>query len=91
MLDRNVFRPENGPPLKIAFKAVEDGRVTAKVFNLAGELVEPVFDADVFAGVWFQATWDGRNRDNETVASGVYFVSIKGGGLKSMRKVVVLK
>jgi flagellar hook assembly protein FlgD len=91
VLDRNIFRPNLGQPLVISLKAAVDGRVTVKVFNIAGELVRPVFEADVLAGLWFQATWDGRNADGEKVASGIYLVSVKGGGIQSIRKVVVLK
>ena len=62
-----------------------------KVFDLSGELVRPVFDDTVTHGLWFQATWDGRNYDGSTVASGVYFVSVRGAGIRSIRKVIVLK
>lgn len=68
-----------------------DGRVTVRIFNLAGEMVRPVFEADLRAGLWFQATWDGRNPDGEAVANGVYFVSVQGGGINSIRKVVLLR
>jgi hypothetical protein len=62
-----------------------------KVYNLAGELVRPVFEAEIQAGLWFQASWDGKNAEGEAVASGVYFISVKGAGLKSIRRVVVIK
>jgi hypothetical protein len=91
VLDQNIFRPGKGKPLTISMKADEPGRVTVRVFNLAGELVRPVFDADVLAGLWFQASWDGKNGSDETVASGVYFISVKGAGIRVIRKVVVLK
>ena len=91
VVDRNVFRPGQGPPLVISFKAPSDGLVTVKVYSLAGELVDPVFQAPVQQGLWFQATWDGRNMRGESVAAGLYFVSIKGAGIKSIRKVIVLK
>ena len=91
MLDRNVFKPGQGGTLVISFKADVDGMVTVKVFNLAGELIEPVFNAPVQAGLWFQAQWDGKNQYDETVASGVYFISVQGAGIRSIRKVIVLK
>jgi hypothetical protein len=91
VLDRNIFRPGSGRPLQISWRPVESGKVSVKVFNLAGELVRPVFEADVQAGLWFQASWDGLNLDGQKVASGIYLVSVKGGGIQSIRKVVVLK
>lgn len=72
-------------------KASESGRVTVKIFNLAGEQVRKPFDADVTANTWFQCAWKGDNEAGETVAAGVYVVSIQGAGIRSLRKVVVLK
>lgn len=89
--NKNVFNPEQGGTLTISLKAPDSGRVTVKVYNIAGELVRPVFEADVQAGLWFQAIWNGRNEDGDIVASGVYFVSVKGAGIKSIRKVVLMK
>jgi hypothetical protein len=91
VLDQNVFRPGRGRPLIISMKAPEPGHVTVKIYDVAGELVRTPFDAEVSAGLWFQATWQGENDFGEKVASGVYIVSVRGGGIRSIRKVVLLK
>jgi flagellar hook assembly protein FlgD len=91
VLDRNIFRPGQGGSLAISFKCPQDGTVRVKVYNLAGQLVRPVFDAPVQAGLWFQATWDGRNDRGDTISSGVYFISIRGAGIRTLRRVVVIK
>jgi flagellar hook assembly protein FlgD len=90
-LSRNIFKPTQGGSLDIGFKADADERVTVRVFNLAGELVRPVAEMEVKAGVLYGLKWDGRNADGEWVASGVYVVSVKGGNTRIIRKVVVLK
>jgi flagellar hook assembly protein FlgD len=87
----NVFNPEKGVPVSIWLKAPTDGTVQVKVFDIAGNLVRPVFDSSVSAGIAFQAAWDGKNDQGEIVASGVYFVSVRGAGIRTIRKVVVLK
>jgi hypothetical protein len=87
----NVFNPEKGGNLSIGFVAQTDGQVTVKVYNIAGSLVRPVFDTTCSAGQQYQANWDGKNGDGSTVASGVYFISVKGAGVRTIRKVVVLK
>lgn len=89
--DKNVFKPLQGGSVTISLKATESGMVTVKVYSIAGDLVRPVFQSEVQAGLWFQATWDGKNADGETVASGVYFVSVKGAGIRTIRRVVVIK
>jgi flagellar hook assembly protein FlgD len=65
--------------------------VWVRVYNLAGELVRTPFQAPLAAGVSFQTSWDGRNDAGDWVGSGVYFVSVKGSGFRSVRKVVLLK
>ena len=91
VLDRNVFRPGQGGPLKIAVKCTRAGRVTVKVYNMAGELVRMPFEADLLANSWTNAYWDGTNAQGSAVSAGIYFVSVQGGGIKSIRKVVLLK
>jgi flagellar hook assembly protein FlgD len=91
VLSTNIFRPLKGGSLTIDFKPAQDGRVTVKIFNLSGEHIRKPFEADVKAGLWLQASWDGHNEDGSMVASGVYFVSVQGAGIKSVRKVILLK
>jgi hypothetical protein len=87
----NVFNPDRGGVLNIGFVAQQDGLVTVKVYSISGSLVRPVFEADCMAGLQYQADWDGRNGDGSEVASGVYFISVRGAGIRTIRKVIVLK
>ena len=80
-----------GAPLQISFKSNRAGQVRVAVYNLAGELVQPIWKGNVAAGIWYQQTWNGTNDNGEMVASGVYFVSIRGAGIRSVRKVILLK
>jgi hypothetical protein len=90
ILNRNLFRPSQGP-LTVDFKATWDERVTVKVFNLAGELINEIAVWDVSPGGLYQARWDGKNRDGEDVANGVYFVSVHGSSSHILKKVIVLR
>jgi hypothetical protein len=89
--NRNVFHPLQGESCTISIKAPQDGQLTVRVFDISGELVRPVFDASVRAGLWFLATWDGKNGNGEMVSSGIYFISVRGAGIRTIKKVVVLK
>ncbi len=91
VLSANVVKPDQGGKVDISFKVLEAGRVTVKVFNLAAELVRPLFEADVQAGIWYLTTWDGRNEPGSGVGSGVYFISVRGPGVKMIRKVVIIR
>lgn len=87
----NVFKPALGGTLDIGVKALADGPMTVRIFNVAGEAVRQVAFMDVRAGLLYAFKWDGRNEDGETVAAGLYVVSVQGGGVTRLRKVVVLK
>jgi len=89
--DTNVFRPGQGGKVTFSFRAPQPGRVKLRVYNLGAELVRSPFEADVPAGIWIQAVWDGRNDAGELAGSGVYFVIVRGAGLRASLKVVLLK
>jgi hypothetical protein len=89
ILNHNLFRPSQGP-LTVDFKATWTEHVTVKVYNLSGELIQRLAEWDVSSGLLYQASWDGRNRDGEAIASGVYFVSVHGSSSHVLKKVVVL-
>lgn len=90
-LSKNVFNPQTGAPLLISLKPPLEGMVWVRVYNLAGEVVCTPFQAPLSAGITYQASWDGRNDQGDWVSNGVYFVSVKGAGIRSVRKVVLMK
>jgi flagellar hook assembly protein FlgD len=92
VLDRNIFRPnQGGAPMAINFKPPQDGHVTVRIFDLEGERVRQPFEADVAAGAWIQAHWDGTNDQGQKAAAGIYFISVQGAGIHSLKKVILLK
>ncbi|HXC63996.1 MAG TPA: hypothetical protein VNZ67_06535 [bacterium] len=42
-------------------------------------------------GAWGQALWDGRDDQGKPVASGLFVVSVTGGGIQRQLKVAVLR
>jgi hypothetical protein len=66
-------------------------RVAIKIFNLRGVLIKTVIDRDMVAGSDTSA-WDGRNFDNDVVASGSYLCYLYvNGKIKDTKKIVVIK
>lgn len=84
-LDRNLFNPEEGQVLTIGFPA-SNGGTTVEIYTLVGERV-----ARLEAGAGREVQWAGRNSEDETVASGVYLVRVRGDGFEVVRKVGVVK
>jgi hypothetical protein len=87
----NVFNPAQGGVLHVSFKTDVDDHVTVRIFNVAASLVRPLLEMDTHAGVVYAEDWNGRNGDGSVVASGVYIISVQGGSVHTLKKVVVLK
>ena len=83
-LDQNFPNPFN-PSTKIRFNIPEQGMVSLKVFNLLGEEVANLVNAEMTAGnyeVDFKATG---------FSSGIYFYTLKAGNFISTKKMILLK
>jgi hypothetical protein len=88
-LEQNYPNPFN-PETSIKFSLSEDSRVTLKVFNLLGQVVNTLVDENLSAGE-HAILWNGKNDQNEDVASGVYFYRIKAGDYESVRRMTLLR
>jgi hypothetical protein len=66
------------------------GRVRLTVHDASGRLVRTVLDGGQAGGAATYA-WNGRNVSNETVAPGIYFIRLEGGGRVSVKKVLLIK
>lgn len=70
-LDGNAPNPFN-PLTKIAFSAAQAGKVTIRIYNVAGQLVRTL-DTKVEAAGPASVLWDGKTNAGRTAVSGVYF------------------
>lgn len=83
-LSRVYFYPNPFYPLhgKGSFKNLPLGKLTIKIYNIAGELVRTIDSS---------AEWDGRNDKGKWVGSGIYMYVIKYGSSKTTGKIGVIK
>jgi hypothetical protein len=84
----NPFNPETH--IKFSVGGVVSAHVSLKVYNVAGQLVKTLVDEDKSAGEYNQ-TWNGKNENNEDVASGVYFYKLKISDYVETKKMVLLR
>jgi len=81
------------PMTKISFSAAQAGKVTIRIFNVAGQLVrtlETKVEAPGIASVY----WDGKSDRNASSGSGVYFYKATfadGSSLKADKSMVLVK
>ena len=87
----NPFNPETWIPYQLAAPA----EVTLTIYDIGGQLVRHLDVGHQAAGVYHSrgraVYWDGRNRRDEPVASGVYFYTLTAGEFTATRKMLVQK
>jgi hypothetical protein len=82
----NPFNPET----VIKFSLPEDSKVTLRVYNVLGQVVNTLVDQVLPAGN-HSVTWNGRNEQGSDVASGVYFYRLKATNYESIMKMTLLR
>ncbi|HAM35719.1 MAG TPA: hypothetical protein DEB40_14165 [Elusimicrobia bacterium] len=89
-LTDNLMRPRLGTRARIDAMTFKSGRMTIRLYTLAGKPVATLLDQDVPEGTT-TVFWDGKTGLGNTVASGVYLLHTVGEKLNSKDKIVVVK
>ena len=87
----NPFNPETWIPYQLAKPA----DVALTIYDIQGRVVRDLDLGHQRAGTYHgrsrAAYWDGRNAVGESVASGVYFYTLKAGDFAATRKMLIRK
>lgn len=90
-----VFNPSRNENCYISFNLPQTGHVTIKIYDMLGREVRTLYSGMAAEGITPLILWNGKNDNNEEVASGIYIILIKTEGttleLKEQRKVIVIK
>jgi flagellar hook assembly protein FlgD len=82
----NPFNPET----IISYSLKEAGPVTIEVYNIKGQLVRTLVDETKHTGN-HTVLWNGLDKNNRPVSSGVYFFRMRSGRFSSTRKMIMMK
>jgi hypothetical protein len=88
-LGQNEPNPFN-PSTTIRFGVPVAGRVSLRVYDVAGRLVRTLSDENRVAGE-HGVSWDGRDDRGAALSAGVYFYRIAAGEETLTRKMILLK
>lgn len=88
-LHTNYPNPFN-PTTTIRYDLSDAAAVRLEIFNIRGERVVVLVDKHEPAGT-HHVTWDGRNDNGQTVATGVYFYRLRAGAFTETKKMQMLK
>jgi len=87
----NPFNPETWIPYQLANRS----SVTISIYNLSGKMVRTLNIGKREAGLYLSkgraAYWDGKDSLGQSVASGVYFYTIKADDFSATRKMILIK
>jgi len=82
----NPFRPTT----IVSFALAQETPVELAVYDARGVRVRTLVKESRDAGM-YKAEWDGRDERGQRLSSGMYFVRLQAGDLRSMRKVILLQ
>ncbi|MCK5050667.1 MAG: T9SS type A sorting domain-containing protein [Candidatus Cloacimonetes bacterium] len=89
VLISNYPNPFN-PITNIAYSITEIGKVTIEVYNLKGQLVKTLVNEVKETGE-YSINWNGTDKTNKPVSSGVYLYKMKSGNYTSSKKMILMK
>ena len=87
-LESNYPNPFN-PSTTFRFITPKDGLIKFTVHDILGRVVYSE-NRNLFAGN-YSFTWDGQNKLNQQVVSGVYFLRMEAEGFSQTRKMLLMK
>jgi len=88
-VEQNYPNPFN-PRTRIAYSLNISGQVQIVVHNMLGQPIKVLVSEPQTAG-YYSVDWDGTDNNNNPVSSGVYFYTVRAGGLTETRKMLLIK
>ena len=88
-LYQNSPNPFN-PQTRIRFDLKENAPVSLEIYNMKGQKVKQLINSQISAGQ-HSAIWNGKDDNDKTVSSGIYFYKFKTGNYQATKKMLLLK
>lgn len=85
----NYPNPFN-PTTTISFSLPEDGDVELSIYNVKGQKVRTLTNEFFVKGL-HSIEWNGKDTNNKSVSSGIYFYKISADKETAMKKMLLLK
>lgn len=88
-LSQNYPNPFN-PTTIIEYTLQKKTQVNLEIYNLLGQKVKTLVNEHQSPGS-YRIFWDGRNEQDQTVATGIYFYKLEANGISQTKKMIMLK
>lgn len=88
-LEQNYPNPFN-PATTIRYSITTPSKVKLQIFNALGEEIVSLVNKEQSAGT-YEVIWDGKDKYDNAVSSGIYFYRINAGQFSETRKMILLR
>ena len=88
-LTQNYPNPFN-PATTIRYSITTPSKVKLQIFNALGEEIVSLVNKEQSAGT-YEVIWDGKDKYDNAVSSGIYFYRINAGQFSETRKMILLR
>ena len=78
------------PVTSILFRVYEDAFVSLIIYDQLNMVVKILVNEELSAGN-HSVIWDGRNEDNQSIACGLYYCTLKAGEYENTIEILVIK
>ncbi|MDP2172898.1 MAG: C25 family cysteine peptidase [Candidatus Cloacimonadaceae bacterium] len=82
----NPFNPET----TIAFSIKESAPVSIEIYNVKGQLIKTLV-SEIKAAGNHSVIWKGKDENNRSVSSGIYFYKMRSGKYSDTKKMILMK
>lgn len=89
IIKQNFPNPFN-PSTSISFNIPSSSSLSLKIYDINGSLIRELFDGNLNAGE-YQIVWDGKNSNDNFVATGTYFYQLTVNDFVQTKKMILLK
>ncbi len=87
--EKGYANPAKGEEVTIYFKSASAGEIKIKIYTLKGQLI--CKKSKETYGEEDSIVWDCKNSDGTVVSSGIYVIYIDAPGIKTTKKIAILK
>ena len=86
----NAYPNPFNPSTTISFDIAETAFVNIEIYNIRGQRVKSLVTQEIKPGR-YNVVWQGKNDNNRTVSSGIYFYKMQAGKYTKINKVLMMK
>lgn len=87
----NAYPNPFNPSTTIRFTVSKNAEASLVLYNMLGQKINTLFNENAEKGKYYSINWNGKNEENQTLSSGIYFAVLQQGNQIKTTKITFLK